>query len=315
MTSQAVAQIATSDRIERYRQAERAAWKHYGLEPTERFIEVDVPAARIRVVDVGSGRPLLFVHGTFGGGPAYAALARELPTRRLLLMDRPGFGLSSPIEYRTETFGRDIAALQRAVLDRLGLDQVDVVGHSIGDLFVLRLALQNPDRVRRVILLGAGPIVQEAGVPSPIRLIGSPLGAIMVRMLKRRGTVISMIRGSGHGPALADGRIPDAVIDWRLAVNRETDSMIHERAMVRAVVDGRRYRPGVTLTDTELAAIRQPTLMVYGTADKLGDPCLWQRVVATLPHGELTLTEGAGHMVWLDDPAGIAHHMEAFLAR
>jgi 2-hydroxy-6-oxonona-2,4-dienedioate hydrolase len=314
MTSQAVASTRPAGRTERYRQAERALWDHYGLRPTERFVEVDEPAARIRVLEVGSGPPLFVVHGTFGNGPAFAALAREMPNRRLLLMDRPGFGLSSATDYRADTFGRVIADLQRAVLDKLAIDRVDVVGHSIGDVFALRFALHHPERVRRVILLGAGPIVQEAGVPTPIRLIASPLGAVMVRLSRRRGVTLSMIRGSGHGPALADGRIPDVCVDWRVAVNRETDSMSHERAMVRAIVDGSRYRPGVTFGDTELAAIQQPTLMLYGTADSVGSPAIWQRVMGGLPKGRLSIVDGAGHMVWLDDPAGVARRTESFLS-
>ena len=179
MTSQAVAMRNLPARVERYRQAERALWDHYAVQPSERFVEIEEPAARIRVIEVGSGPPLFVAHGTFGGGPAIAALVRDLPNRRFLLMDRPGFGLSSPITYRADTFGRTIADLQLAVMDGLGLGQVDVVGASIGTLFALRLAQRHPEHVGRVILLGAGPIVQQAGVPAPIRLIASPLGGIM----------------------------------------------------------------------------------------------------------------------------------------
>jgi pimeloyl-ACP methyl ester carboxylesterase len=312
MTSQAIAGARATDQVERYRQAERALWDHYGLEPTERFVRLREQRAQIRVVEVGSGPPLFFAHGTFGGGPAFAALAKELPQHRLLLMDRPGFGLSSAIQFRIETFGRVIADLQRDVLDALALDRVDVVGHSIGDLFALRLAQRHPDRIRRVILLGAGPIVQEAGVPMPIRLVASPLGALMVRLMRRRAMVTSMIRGSGHGPALADRRIPEVCVDWRTAVNRETDSMRQERAMVKAIVDRNRYRPGVTFADDELSAIEQPTLMLFGSADPVGSRALWDRVISALPRGELVVIEGAGHMVWLDDPADVARRMEAF---
>lgn len=314
MTSQAVTLPQLTARAERYRHAERAVWDHYGLEPSERFVDVEEPTARIRVVEVGSGSLTLVAHGTFGGGPAIAGLVRELPGRRFLLMDRPGFGLSSPIAYRAETFGRTIADLQRAVLDGMGVEKVDVVGHSIGALFAVRLASHHPERVGRVILLGAGPLVQEAGVPAPIRLIGSRLGPLMLRLMRGRWAVRSMIAGGGHGAALADGRIPELMLDWRTSVNRDTDSMQHERAMVRAIVDGSRYRDGVTFPHAELAAIRQPTLMVYGKLDSLGDSALWKRVMETLPEGELTVINDAGHMVWLDEPAGVARTMEGFLS-
>src|SRR5215204_1739668 len=112
MTSHVVTIAGSASRIERLGRAEQAVWDHYGLHPVERFVDVRQPAGRMRVVEVGAGQPLLFAHGTFGGGPAYAALAKELPNRRLLLVDRPGFGLSTPIAYAADTFGEAIADLQ-----------------------------------------------------------------------------------------------------------------------------------------------------------------------------------------------------------
>ena len=53
--------------------------------------------------------------------------------------------------------------------------------------------------------------------------------------------------------------------------------------------------------------------MVYGTADSVGSHGLWERVMGRLPQGELAIVDGAGHMVWLDDAAGVARTMERFL--
>jgi hypothetical protein len=66
MTSSAIAASSADRRIERYRETERALWNHYDLEPTERFIELDSPAIRLRALEIGSGEPMLLVHGTAG---------------------------------------------------------------------------------------------------------------------------------------------------------------------------------------------------------------------------------------------------------
>lgn len=314
MTAATISAPREDARTARYRQAERELWTHYGLAPEERFVDVGSPPVRIRVVEVGSGPPVFVAHGTAGSGPVAAALLKELPDRRFLLMDRPGFGLSSPIRYSARTFKQTVADLQRDVLDAVGIERADVVGHSIGGVFALRLALAHPARVRRVMLLGAGAIVAEAGVPTIIRLMASPFGAIMVRLIRSRRATISMIRGSGHGPSLNDGRIPDVFVDWRTAVNRDTDSMSRERDMVRVVVSGRGYRPELTLTDTELAGITQPTLMLYGTADSVGSRSVWTRVMDVIPNGRLSVVEGAGHMLWLDEPHRVASETRSFLA-
>jgi 2-hydroxy-6-oxonona-2,4-dienedioate hydrolase len=306
---------AVDARAERYREAERILWNHYGLEPTERFVEVTSPPARLRLVEVGSGPPLLLVPGTAGTGPYWGPLVRELKDFRCLLLDRPGWGLSTPLDYSSVEYGTAIADLLRGVLDALELDRADVAGASIGDVWALRLASRHPDRVGRVVLLGGGPIVADSGAPGVIRLIASPIGAIMVRLPQKPGRVRAFLRQAGHGASLDAGRIPDEYIRWRVAFDRETDSMRNERDMVRAIVSWRRgLRPELTFDDAELAAIQQPTLLIYGTADPVGTAETWKRVMNLIPRGELQLVDGAGHMPWLDDPSAVAGHVSRFLA-
>jgi pimeloyl-ACP methyl ester carboxylesterase len=265
------------------------------------------------VIEVGSGPSLLVAHGTFGNGPAFAALARELPDRRWLLVDRPGWGFSTPMDFRPASVARTVADLQRDVLDALGIDQVDALGHSIGNVHSLRLAQIHPRRVRRIALLGAGPMVDAAAPPPLIRLLASPIGRVMLQAIRRRHFTEGMIRGSGHGSSVDDGRIPGVMIDWRTAVNRETDSMRHERAMVCAMLGRRGWRPGLTLSDADLAGIPHETLMLYGTRDAVGSPTIWRRMTDTMPNATLRIHEGAGHMLWLDDAKGVASELRAFL--
>jgi pimeloyl-ACP methyl ester carboxylesterase len=315
MASPAIATTPGITRADRYLEAERRLWQRYGLEPRERFIDLDAPAARLRVLDVGLGEPLLFVHGTVGPA-AWASLIRELPGFRSIVLERPGWGLSSAIDFSGQDYGKLVAKVLRGTLDALELEWANIVGGSIGNVWALRLAAHHPDRVRRVILLGAGPIVTEARVPGIIRLLASPAGALMVRMPANRFRLRSILRQSGHGPSLDDGRIPDEFVDWRVRVERETDSMRHERDMVCAIVKGKSYRPGLTFDDAELAAIRQPTLQVHGTLDEtVGSAESWQRVADVLPRGELSLVGGAGHMPWLDDLDAVAGEVGRFLAQ
>lgn len=235
---------ASDARTERYRQAERALWGHYGLEPTERFIDVASPRVRLRVVEVGAGEPVLFVPGTAGTGPYWGALIRELKGFRCLMLDRPGWGLSSPVDYSKYGYKTVVADVLRGALDALGLDRAHVAGASIGGVWPLRLAAAQPSRVGRIVLLGGGPLVPEILPPAFVRLLASPLGAIIVRLPQRSRMVRSILRQGGHGASLDAGRIPDVFVDWRVALGRDTDSMRNERDMIRTLVSGRTFRPG-----------------------------------------------------------------------
>jgi pimeloyl-ACP methyl ester carboxylesterase len=289
-------------------------WQHYGLAPEERFLDLDAPAARLRVLEFGSGEPVLFVHGTVGPG-GWASLISELPGFRSIVLERPGWGLSSSIDFSRQDYKTLVADVLQGVLDALELERAHVVGGSIGNVWALRVAAQHPSRVERIVLMGGGPIVAEARVPGIIRLLASPAGALMVRLPDKPARLRSILRQSGHGASLDAGRIPDEFIDWRVAVGRETGSMRHEREMVCAIVKGKSYRPGLTFDDAELAAIRHPTLHVYGTADHtVGSAEIFSRVANALPRGDLRLVEGAGHMPWFDDLDTVGDEVGRFLA-
>jgi pimeloyl-ACP methyl ester carboxylesterase len=303
---------ATAER--RYRAAEQAVWSHYGLELSERIVELDRLAVRLRVLELGAGEPVLFLPGSAGTGASWAPLVGELTGRRCVLVDPPNAGLSSRLDYADREYGEVIAALLAALVDALELDGTHVVGSSLGNVSALRLAAARPERVGCVVLLGAGPLLPESGVPGILRAIASPLGSVMTRLPASRPAARGFLRQIGHGRSLAAGRIPDELIDWRVALDRDTDTRIRERDMVRALVSWRTgLRPGLAFEDAELAAIRHRVLLLFGTADPTGTASECRRAVELLPGGELQLLDGAGHMPWLDVPHVVADHVERFL--
>ena len=308
------APMANTAGLARYRQAERDLWHAYGLEPIERSVEVSLPRAtlRLRVLEVGEGEPVLFIPGTGGTGPYWAPLIRELPGVRCVMIDRPGWGLSSPFDYRDLDYGEVAATILSGAIDALGLDRVDVVGASIGELWALRLAQREPGRVRRIAGLGGAPI---AVLPAPrfIRLLASPLGALIVRIPSSERMLRGQLGAIGHGASLAAGRMHD-FLAWRVAFDRETPSLRHERAMVRAVLTRDGWRAGFVPTGADLGEVTAPFRMLFGSADPTGSVDLWRSLTSRLAHGELQVVEGAGHMPWWDEPAIVGRSVREFLA-
>jgi 2-hydroxy-6-oxonona-2,4-dienedioate hydrolase len=313
MTDHAIATPRRPSAMERYLAAETRLWQHYGLAPRERFVEIARPRTRLRVLEAGSGPPVLFIHGTVGPG-GWPSLVAGLPGVRSLALDRPGWGRSTPVDFPRAGYRAFVADLVAATLDALGIERVDIVGGSIGDLWALSLAERHPDRVGRLVLLGGGPLIPTVGVPPFIRVVTSPLGAIIVRLPVSPDRARSILRGSGHGASLDAGTIPEAFVDWRVANDTDTSAMRHERSMARQVVSGSAYRPGITFDDDELRAIEAPVLLVYGTADPTGDADTWRAFAAALPKGSLEVIDGAGHMPWFDEPARVAALVGGFLA-
>ncbi len=276
-------------------------------------MQLDQPRATLRILEVGSGRPVLFLHGTIGPG-GWASLVGQMPGHRALVLDRPGWGLSDPVDLPGSGLRAVLGDLLAGTLDKLGLDQVDLVGGSIGNTWALSLAERHPDRVRRVALLGGGPLIDSVPVPKMIRAIASPFGSLIVRLKVDRSRLESILRDSGHGASIAADRIPDVFMDWRQAAHNDTAAMRHERSLVHRVVRGSGWHRGITFDDASLGTIETPVLLVYGTADPTGDVDTWRAFSAALPDGSLELIEGAGHMPWFDEPKRVATLVAAFLS-
>ena len=305
---------ARSTGTDRYHEAERALWTRYGLAPAERFIELREPRARLRVLDIGFGEPVLLVHGLLGPD-AFAPLVRELRDFRCLVLDRPGWGLSTRIDYASSRHGSLVAIVLKDVLAGLGLDRAHVVGASFGTLWALRFAKAQPERVDRVVLIGAGPVLVEQRVPLWLRIMASPLGALMLRKTSL-GDLRSILRQTGHAESLDDGRIPDELLAWRLAASRDTEAMRSERDMLRDSLVSwptGRWRAGALFAPPELRAIPQRTLYLHSAADPVGQIGIARRITDLLPHGKLDVVDGQSHEPWLEDPRGVANRVTSFL--
>jgi hypothetical protein len=81
-------------------------------------------------------------------------------------------------------------------------------------------------------------------------------------------------------------------------MRRESDPMRNEREMVTTIANGKAYRPGLTLEEAELAAIRQPTLHVFGTADPVGSAGIWKRVAGVLRPAERAVSRRRRRPSW-----------------
>lgn len=299
-----------------YREAEATYWRACGTSPTERWLELGGPATgrRVRVLEVGAGPPLLFVHGGPNAATAWAPLAALLPEHRCILLDRPGCGLSPRAAYgETKALRPLVVAVLSSTIEALGLERVDVVASSFGGTCALWLGLDRPERVGRVVQMGCPAFVPDM-VPGPfLRLLATPvLGAIVARAPMGPAAVAGSFKGMGHDALVARG-MPAPLVAWYAALAGTTDTMKNERELVRTAMSPFGARAGVSFAREEILRVAQPTCFYWGGRDPFWPRGEAERLAADMS-ATIEVDEQGGHLPWLDDPARAASTVRRHLA-
>ncbi|MFZ4779454.1 MAG: alpha/beta fold hydrolase [Terrimicrobiaceae bacterium] len=156
-------------------QAEQRLFAFYGLEAKTHFVRLAPSGMRIRVSEIGSGKPVLMVPGNVGDVFPFAPLMAELEGRRIIAVNRPGGGASEGIDHRSVDFRELAVQTLTAVLDAFSLERVPIVAHSIGGHWSLWMALDRPERVSALTLLGVPGNVLNTSPPFALRLLSVPV--------------------------------------------------------------------------------------------------------------------------------------------
>ncbi|MCL2632439.1 MAG: alpha/beta fold hydrolase, partial [Coriobacteriia bacterium] len=121
-------------------------------------LSIETAGYRTNYHDYGQGDPVLLIHGSGPGVSAWANWARVLPLlserRRVLAIDMSGFGYTDRIEGMSYTM--DAWVLQVLdFIDVLGIEKIDLVGNSFGGALALTFAIEHPERIRKLVLMGS----------------------------------------------------------------------------------------------------------------------------------------------------------------
>ena len=186
----------------------------------------------------GDGTPLLLLHGGIGGGEIFAAIAPELATgRRVIVPDLQGHGRTA--EHRPAAARRGPGRRRRRPARRSsGIERADVMGYSLGGEVAWRVAIQHPDRVRRLVVISAS-CRRDGSFPEVVAMMDQ-MSAEMAPMMEQ----------SAYYRHYA--QVAPRPQDWADHVGRTAE-------MLKIDFDW---------TD-EVAAIEAPTMLVFADSDSV----------------------------------------------
>lgn len=250
--------------------------------------EVVLPSGvGVNVVEVGSGPPVVLVHGLPGCAYDWRALSGSLANRgrRALAYDRVGFGRSDPrpedISYTVEQNARELLGL----LEALDLRDTSVVGWSYGGGTAILAAHQDPSRMGRLVLVGsAGPGIEETG-PSPVfALIYSDPVQAWLRAVPpvSRGLQAALSETAFSGQPQPDWWLPTLAANF---AQPHTGRTFREEGQALG-------GPPPDPTGLDL-----PVLVIHGDDDRLVPLAVGRELHRRAPRSRLLVIEDGSHML------------------
>jgi len=278
-------------------------------DPDSQFIEVN--GLRVHVKVAGQGEPaLILLHGLGSSTVSWEQVAGPLAERRLVIsLDRPGFGLTER-PMRGQWTGESPysptaqADMIVALMDKLGVQQAILVGHSAGGTIAAITALRHPQRTRALVLVAAA-IYQGGGAPAWIRpLLATPqmrkIGPLLVRYIfGSRGEQI--IRSAWYDPSkitpelLARYQRPLRIPNW-------------DRAFWEVTLATQPLNLAERLDE-----LTMPALVITGDRDTWVATDLSVRLADELPQGQLAVIPQCGHVPQEEQPAEFLRIIIPFL--
>jgi 2-hydroxymuconate-semialdehyde hydrolase len=262
--------------------------------PVERQ-DIQINGVRLHYLRCGNGEPLLLLHERGLAGATFAPVLPLLSEQRsVITLDLPGWGLSDKPIFTGHTPQDALNVWINGVLgflDALGLDQIDLLGHSMGGFVALGMGLEHPERVRRLVL------VDPAGIGTEMQMDSRLYFGIGPEKLHRRlGKLFTRFTLSMGG-----GRLQDSL-------DEPMFELYHELLTQAEVIPSgaRAFHAWINLFGVHLTLAHRlheleiPVLMLWGDSDSLCHYEAGLHTIRSLRDGQLVAFTHTGHSPFIE---------------
>ena len=253
---------------------------------------VRVHGKDIFVTEAGTGTPLVLLHGGGPGASGVSNYSRNIDALaekfRVLVPDMPGYGRSAKGVDRSDPFGY-LAEHIRGMLDQLGIHRAHLVGNSYGGSCALRLALDTPARVDKLVLMGPGGVGTSRGLPSPgLKSLLAYYGGDGPSLDKLRTFIRTYLVYDGSA-------VPESLIESRYTSSIDPE-VVANPPLQRPAGLRELWRMDFT-RDRRLSSLKTQTLVIWGRDDKVNKPSGATMLGNRMPNADVLIAANTGHWV------------------
>jgi 2-hydroxy-6-oxonona-2,4-dienedioate hydrolase len=296
--------------------AERRLYDYYDLEYKAHYIDLENLDIRIRALEVGSGPPLFLVPGGPGESFHFVPLMAQLKGWRILTFDRPGAAMSDAVDHREVDLRRFAVETLIAVMDYFELEEAPVVASSMGGLWSLWLALDEPARISKLVQFSCPALILGTSAPLPMRAMAVPFVNKLVFQLsladrpeKARG-VLKMLGCTDE----AAGAMPEVFLETMYRMSNLPNHRLAWLSLMETVLRPRGAEPRFQLLPADLSRIKQPVKFIWGDGDVFGSVDVGRRAANKIPNAEIDVVSGS-HVPFVDNTAECARLANDYLHR
>jgi len=294
-------------------EAETEVFASHALETRSRALQLPKPKLSVRAVEVGTGEPVLFMHGFGLCAAHWAPLWARLPSRHRIAIDMPGHGASDGFDYSGVNLRLWYRDMLTSCLDELGLESVHIIGHSQGAMLGMWLALDAPKRVRSLVAIGTPAVALGARLENLKFLARHGIGSFLLSMPKLP-FMYRRILADTIGLHAVDAA-PEALIRTTYLATRQADFGKTISTYLREMFNGVGAEPPrYVLSADELAHVYQPVLMLWGQDEHYQPISEAKNKAALMPNARFAVVAG-GHEPWLDNLEACAELVSGFLSQ
>ncbi len=256
---------------------------------------VDAAGVKVHYQETGSGYPIICIHGAGPGANSESnfrhnvdALAENF---RVVLYDMPQFGKSEKVVVEGGRLGFN-AEILNAFMAGIGIEKAHFVGNSMGGQVALKLALDHPERVNRLVVLGSGAVNQSVFTPLPIE------GVKMIsNYYKGEGPTPEKLRNLLETIVYDSSFLTDEIIQQRYEASTEPETL--------ELFTKRQGRYRKEDLGPDLSKIEAGTLIVWGLDDRFGALDVGLQMTRLMPNAQMHIFSRCGHWAQVE-------HAEAF---
>lgn len=271
------------------------------MECLDKHQSTAIDGTALHWAELGRGRPLVLLHGLSDSHRTWRRVAHQMShSHRVLMLDLAGHGLSGRPDASYD-LGWHAAAVARWI-DALGLDDIDLVGHSFGGGVAQYLLLSHHERVRRLGLVATGGMGREVGLG--LRLLSIPGSEHVIQPFLGVGTWIAL-------RTVCRDAFSTRAARWQAWANSAPGTARAMARTVRGVIDiGGQHRH---FLDRAHEIGRLPPIAIYwGERDPIL-PVAQAYCASSITGARLTTFPGCGHFPHLEEPDGFAGALATFL--